>query len=188
MLRRSALLIIDMQQVFTDPKQPPFVADAPAALLKIQQVIAAFRAAHRPVAYTRHAHTAEPKGPGMGAWWSSFVMDGSPASLLDPTLRPTPDELVLRKEHYSAFRQTHLESWLRSANVDTVVLTGTMTHICVDTTARDAFMTGFDVVVVTDACASKHPALHESALQGLSHAVARLTNTQALIAGLEAMR
>ncbi len=117
----------------------------------------------------------------MGRWWSHFVMDGSTAAELDASLEPAPGEIVLTKEHYSAFHGSDLGAWLRQRAVDTIALCGTMTHICVDSTARDGFMRGFDVVVVVDACASKAYALHEAALQGLSHAVARMGRTSAVV-------
>jgi nicotinamidase-related amidase len=179
------LIIIDLQRAFTDRDQRSFVPDAPAALRNALRLLHGFRKATRPVAFSTHAHPQIPEGPGMGAWWSSFVLENSAASELDPSLVPHPGELVFRKQHYSAFRETPLEAWLKARAIDTLVLCGTMTHICVDTSARDAFMCGFDVLVVSDACASKHRALHESSLQGLSHAVARLATTDAVMSQLE---
>lgn len=184
-LHGSALIIIDLQRAFTDRDQRSFVPDAPAALRNALRLLHGFRKATRPVAFSTHAHPQIPEGPGMGAWWSSFVLENSAASELDPSLVPHPGELVFRKQHYSAFRETPLEAWLKARAIDTLVLCGTMTHICVDTSARDAFMCGFDVLVVSDACASKHRALHESSLQGLSHAVARLATTDAVMSQLE---
>jgi len=70
--------------------------------------------------------------------------------------------------------------------VETVVIAGVMTHICVDSTARDAFQLGFDVVVVSDACASKHRELHNASLLTLSHAVARVASSPDVIAALAA--
>lgn len=187
-LDRSALLVVDLQRLFTSPDQPTFIAATRDALPRALLLVDAFRAAARPVAYTRHAHVAPPRGAGMGRWWSRFVIDGTAAAELDPMLSPAEDEPVVRKDHYAALFHTPLEGWLRSKSVDTVVLCGTMTHICVDTTARDAFMRGFDVVVASDACASKNPTLHEAALQGLSHAVARVCTVRVLVDRIEALR
>ena len=180
-LCRSALILVDLQQVFTSPEQPAFILDTREALRQACLLIDAFRQAGRPIVYTRHAHLTVPQGAGMGSWWSHFVMEGTAGSELDPRLSPTNGELVIRKEHYSALFGTSLEEWLHRNEIETLVLCGTMTHICVDTTARDAFMRGFNVVVVSDACASKHQSLHESALLGLSHAVARVCTTSTLI-------
>lgn len=123
----------------------------------------------------------------MGRWWSTFVMEGSEAAQLDPALAPLEQDFVLRKEHYSAFRETHLDPWLRQRAVETIVVAGTMTHICVDTSARDAFMHGFDVVVVHDACASRPAALHAYSLHALSHAFALLAATDDVVRMLGAV-
>jgi nicotinamidase-related amidase len=120
----------------------------------------------------------------MGSWWTRYLIDGDPGADLAAGLEPLGRAWVLRKEHYSAFRRTRLESWLRSRGVTDLVLAGVMTHICVDTTARDAFMRGFNVVVVYDACASKDALLHAASLTSLSHAVARVCATRQVTAAL----
>ena len=122
----------------------------------------------------------------MASWWGSFVREGTPESQLDPALHPLRHELVLRKDTYSAFRNTSLDRFLKKRAARTVVLCGTMTHICVDTTARDAFLHGYDVVVVEDACAAKHASLHDASLQCLAHAVARVVATNAVVMQLRA--
>ncbi len=99
---------------------------------------------------------------------------------IDPHLAPRPGEPVFRKERYSAFHRTRLRAWLESKGVTTVVLAGVMTHVCVDTTARDGISLGFDVIIAADACASKSAALHEASLQCLSHAVARVVTVRRL--------
>lgn len=180
-LSAAALLVIDLQVAFTDKGQRTFVRGSRSALRASERLVRTFRSAARPIAFTRHAHLRPPTGGGMASWWGSFLLEGSPGALLDPALLPRRGELVVRKEHYSAFRQTHMNEWLRARSVRSVVLCGTMTHLCVDTTARDAFMHGFDVVIVEDACASKHKALHEASLQCLSNAAARIVTTNALL-------
>lgn len=187
-LGTSTLVVVDLQRAFTDPGQPTFIRDAPHAMGQALTLVRAFRAANLPIVFTRHAHIEKPVGHGMATWWSRFIMEGSEASKLASSLAPAPGELVLRKHHYSAFHETSLEPWLRNRGVDTIVLSGTMTHICVDCSARDAFMRGFDVVISTDACASKDELLHESTLHGLSHAVARLATTDAIVAVLDEQR
>lgn len=120
----------------------------------------------------------------MGTWWTHFLCEGEPGAQCMPELLASPDPWLIRKSHYSAFKATRLERWLRSHGATDLVIAGVMTHVCVDTTARDAFMRGFNVTVIHDACASKHPALHEASLLGLSHAVARVCSTRQAIAAL----
>jgi len=185
-LSSVALVLIDLQCAFTDPVHRTFLPDAPQALEASLRLLTAFRHHRRPIVFTRHAHSIAPTGPGMGHWWSGFILENTDESHLAPELRPQPHEKVIRKESYSAFRNTDLEPWLRQQEVNTLVLAGTMTHICVDTSAREAFMAGFDVIVACDACASKNKVLHEAALHGLSHAVARMEETSSLVSRLKA--
>ncbi len=183
-LGRSALLVIDFQRVFTDPQSRARLPEADVALGRACALVSAFRAASRPVVFTRHAHRVRPGGPGIGSWWARFILDGEPMSALDPRLEPAPGELLIRKEKYSAFSATRLSGWLATRAVTTVVLCGVMTHVCVDSTARDALCRGYDVIVAADACASKSRPLHEASLMCLSHAVARITTVRALSAAL----
>jgi nicotinamidase-related amidase len=185
-LAAAALIVIDLQRAFTDPTLRTYVRGVSRAMPHTVRLVAAFRAAGRPVVFTRHAHLHRPCAGGMGSWWSSFVMEGTAEALLDPRLAPRFDEPVMRKESYSAFRGTRLRSWLVLHQVDTVVLCGTMTHICVDTTARDAFMRGYDVAVARQACASKHRRLHDGALESLAHACARVCDTDMLVGSMAA--
>jgi nicotinamidase-related amidase len=70
------------------------------------------------------------------------------------TVAPLAGELVVQKAHPNSFRETTLEATLRAAGVDQVVVCGMMTSMCVDATARAAADLGFDVTVVSDACAT----------------------------------
>jgi|YNPBryBLVA2012_1023415.scaffolds.fasta_scaffold13044_2 nicotinamidase-related amidase len=187
-LDRCALLVIDFQRVFTDPQSRARLPEADGALDQARALVSAFRAASRPVVFTRHAHRVSPCGPGIGSWWTHFILDGEPMSALDPRLEPAPGELLIRKEKYSAFFATRLSGWLARRKITTVVLCGVMTHVCVDTTARDALCRGYDVIVAADACASKSRLLHEASLTCLSHAAARITTVRALTAALRRRR
>ena len=85
---------------------------------------------------------------------------------------------ILHKQHYSAFIGTGLEKHLKRQSIGRVVICGAMTHLCVDTTARHAFILGFRPVVIRDACCSKSPALHRAALLALGHGFAEVMSTR----------
>jgi bifunctional isochorismate lyase/aryl carrier protein len=117
----------------------------------------------------------------MGSWWGSFLLESDPLSEIVQPVLDLEDVRIVSKHHYSAFRGTGLEAILRAEGMTTVVICGCMTHICVDTSAREAFQAGFDVAVVRDACSSTHASLHRSSLACLSHAVARVPSTVELL-------
>jgi nicotinamidase-related amidase len=114
----------------------------------------------------------------MGSWWSSFIMEGSPAACLDPRLPLDLVEEVFPKHRYSAFPGTGLAAFLERRSASALVLCGFQTHICVESTARDAFDRGYDVVVVRDACGSVAPELHEAALVCMGHALASVVTLE----------
>lgn len=179
-LRSPALLLVDFQRAFVEPGHRASVPDAASAWENAAALVSAFRARSHPIVATRHAHRTTPKADPMARWWSSFVLEGSDESeFCDAVLHRA--DLVLTKDQYSAFHGTKLEWWLRVRRVETVIIAGVMTHICVDSTARDAFHRGFDVIIAEDACASKARPLHDASLMTLSNALARVLPTARLI-------
>jgi ureidoacrylate peracid hydrolase len=89
-------------------------------------------------------------------------------------LRPTPGEYVLTKRRYSAFFGTELDILLRNLGTKKLILTGVATNVCVETTARDACMRDFDVVVVRECVAAYSEAAHNAALANIDHHFGRL--------------
>ncbi len=72
-----------------------------------------------------------------------------------PLVTPQPDEKVIQKGFPSSFRGTELQEYLETNSITTLIITGLMTHMCVETTTRDAAQMGYRAVVVSDACASR---------------------------------
>lgn len=89
-------------------------------------------------------------------------------------LRPEPDEYVLTKRRYSAFFGTELDILLRNLGTKKLILAGVATNVCVETTARDACMRDFDVVVVRECVAAYSEAAHNAALANIDHHFGRL--------------
>jgi isochorismate hydrolase len=104
----------------------------------------------------------------MERWWKDVLYEDDRLSEISPALAPEQGEYVLRKSQYSAFGGTDLESTLRSLGIERILITGVMTHLCCETTARDAFMRDFDVFFVIDGTASKSEELHTSSLRTLA--------------------
>lgn len=82
-------------------------------------------------------------------------------------IRPLAGEIVVAKHRYCAFQGTDLELVLRSHGIRTVVLTGVVTNVCVETTARAAFVRDFYVAVVEDGCAAYVPDDHQQTLRNI---------------------
>ena len=110
---KSALLVIDMQKFFLEPGSPTFTCGGLAILATVKRLIDAFRAAGRPVVYSRHVHKADGSDAGiMGWWWEGMCIEGSPESEVHDDIAPRADERVIFKHRYSAFYNTGLETVL----------------------------------------------------------------------------
>lgn len=166
----AALLIIDMQKYFLAKNSPAFIAAAPAIIPKIRKLRAAFEGRGRPVVFTRHLNSSKNAGMLL-RWWEEIITAGDPLSEIAPGLGAENAGIIV-KTQYDAFHKTSLESLLRKRGVEQVVITGVMTHLCCETTARSAFMRGFAVFFPVDGTASQNEGFHRSALLNLSHGFA----------------
>lgn len=182
---RAALLVTDMQLYFLDGASHAFVPAAETVVENVRRIIDGFRARSLPVVFTRHALLREEETGAMGRWWGDLLYEDDPLSGIVPDLAPLPDEPVVRKTQYSAFVGTDLDELLRAKGVEQVVTTGVMTHLCCESTARDAFMRGYDVFFAIDATASKSEELHLASLKTLTEGFAMPVTTEEVLSWLK---
>ncbi|MDD2677385.1 MAG: cysteine hydrolase [Methylacidiphilaceae bacterium] len=113
----------------------------------IAALLAAARKAERPVVYVGDAHLSH--DPELRVW-GEHAMKGSEGCRVIPDLAPQTGDYLLEKRTYSAFFETGLDSLLRSLGVETAILTGLHTHLCIRHSAADAFFRGYRIVVPID--------------------------------------
>jgi nicotinamidase-related amidase len=184
-LTSSALAVIDMQRYFLDEEADAYLGANAHLLTNVVRLIEAFRTHGKPVAFTRHAHPRGSNTGQMGRWWhEKLPWEGDRQSELVDELAPRPGELLLTKTTYSAFEGTSFEAWLRKRNVRSLVLCGVMTNLCVETTARHAFMKDFQPIVVEDACASNRADFHKASILNLGYGFALIETTTAIATSL----
>jgi len=177
----TALLVIDMQRFFTDPSSHASFPTADTIVGNVQRVLTAFRSRGLPVIFTRHALASGEDAGAMGRWWRDVLTVDNPLSNIDERVRPSGTELVLRKTRYSAFVGTDLDDRLRTSGISRLFIVGVMTHLCCESTARDAFMRDHDVFLIVDATASKNEELHLGSLRALADGFAVLAETEEVI-------
>ncbi len=156
----AALLIVDMQNEFVDPKGKMCVAGAAHTVPNIGGVLRAWRQNALPVAhavrrYCPDGSDVEPARRGLFVRAGGFCLPNTWGSEVVPDLRPLPDEVVVVKQRWSAFFRTELDSILRRWNADTLVIAGTQTPNCVRATAFDADALGYTVIVLSDGTSSQ---------------------------------
>lgn len=174
----SALLVIDMQRYFIDPRSHAYFPQVEAIVGNVQKVIEQFRAKGLPIFFTAHALEKGENPGGMGRWWGDVLTVDDPLAAIDERLRPLTTETVIRKTHYSAFVGTNLDGLLKRSNITRLVIVGIMTHLCCESTARDAFMRDYEVFFVVDATATKHEELHVGSLRALADGFSILATTE----------
>jgi len=165
--RRSALLILDMQKIFLEAHSHAFVPSARAVIPRIRALAEAYRDRNFPVILTRHINSDENAGL-MALWWKDLIYAHSEVSTMDPIFQIS-NALVIEKSQYDGFYKTELENILRQRNITQIVITGVMTHLCCESTARSAFVRGFEVFFPIDGTATYNEDFHRASLMTLSH-------------------
>ena len=179
---RTALLVIDAQQEYFAPIGKLVLPDGPPAVERIAELLAWARAGGVPVIHIVH----ESRRPTP----TTFV-PGSPGVEIHPAARPAPGEPVLTKHLPGSFTNTALEEHLRRQGIEQVIVSGFMTQMCCDTTAREAAHRGFKVLMAADAMAAMAVTgpdgivvppdqVHRTHLGSLSGFLATVTTSSAL--------
>lgn len=169
-LERPALLALDMQEYFLNPESHAYVPSAPAILPGIQQLVERFLKKGYPVIFTRHTNTPEDAGM-MAVWWRNLLTREHPFANLSSEVDASRAE-VIEKTQYDAFYNTGLAEKLKTAQVTDVVISGVMTHLCCECTARTAFVLGWRVWFLVDGTATYNEEYHLGTLQALAHGFA----------------
>ena len=178
--QNSALLVLDMQGYFLDPSSHAYVPSAAAILTGLKALTHTYARQGRPVIFTQHVNTPEDAGK-MSTWWRGLITTGEPLAAIVPEFDLSTG-IVLTKTQYDAFYGTPLEEILRERGVKQVVIGGVMTHLCCETTARSAFMRGFDVFFLIDGTATYQRDYHRASLLNLAHGFATLVTVNDLLA------
>ncbi len=97
-------------------------------------------------------------------------------------IRPREDEAIVTKHRFGAFESTDLELVLRSQGIRTVIMTGVATNVCVETTARQAFLKDFYVVFTSDCTATYSQRAHEASLENINHNFGQVVTSDEVVA------
>lgn len=177
----TALLVIDFQNEYFTGRMP--IPDGEAALKNAQRLISHADAARIPVFQIQHALPA-------GA--PVFATDGETVGF-HPQMQPRERDTVVRKDTVSVFAGTDIDRQLKERKIDTLIIAGLMTHCCIAGAARDAVPLGYNVIVASDASATREvqrengksidkDALHLGALATIEDAFGDVLTTDEIVA------
>lgn len=186
--RRPALVIVDINNGFTDPASP-LVCDLEDTVDAIRRLLEAMRRADLPVVFTTVSY-----GEGDKATAKAFI-DKVPVLLtleagsrwveIDQRIAPRPNEPVLNKLFASAFFGTPLASMLASHGCDSVIITGASTSGCVRATTVDALQHGYRPIVPREAVGDRDPAAHEASLYDIDLKYGDVVSLEECLGALE---
>ena len=194
-----ALIVVDMQNDFVRAGAPLEVPDARATIAPIAKLANRFREIRRPVIFTHFLSRAQynllwlwsPQCyPDAKCCWKGHLRGYDDAT--DPVdcteiiteLAPAAGDYRIEKYGYGAFHGTELDGLLRHLGVKSIVLTGTVTQICVEETGREAFHYGYRTTMVSDAVSSFAPDLHAASLKNFAMKFGWVADSEAILAWL----
>ncbi|MFQ5872516.1 MAG: cysteine hydrolase family protein [Dehalococcoidia bacterium] len=195
--KKALLMVVDMQNDFVSEKGA--LAKGGEDVSQIQEMVPTLlrlieraRAIEIPIMYLKNTHSRWDEsvswrdvkkvagGEGRGAY--STTLEGTWGAEFYEGISPRPEERVIIKHRYSGFVATELDLILRSLQIENIIIVGVATNLCVETTARDGFMIGYNIVVVEDCTGSTHPELHLSGLESIRRYFGTVTSSQQLFA------
>ena len=183
--QRPAIVVIDFSNAFTRGASQFPGGDFATETAQTRRLLAVARELGLPVFFTTIAYADPEKESGL--WgkkvpWLSRCKLGSDAVAIDTVLEPRPDEPIIVKKFPSAFFETDLQDRLHALGVDTIVLAGCTTSVCVRATAVDSMQRNFHTLVAAEAVGDFDPALHAVHLRDIDARYADVMSVDNLIA------
>jgi ureidoacrylate peracid hydrolase len=191
---KTALVVIDLQNAFMLPGMPVEVPTAREIVPNVNELATATRAAGGKVVWVKMCLEGQSE-----AWRVFFDGDPRRATLSELTpgargfelyagLEVRPQDAVIVKRRYSAFIQgsSDIDRYLRDAGIDTVIVVGTLTNVCCESSARDAMMLNYRLVFVSDANAALSDGEHNATLASILRVFGDVATTKEVAALLAA--
>jgi ureidoacrylate peracid hydrolase len=191
----TAIIVVDMQSCFLTPGAAIEVATSRDIAPNINRLSSTLRAAGGQVVWTRHSFTRE-----WTSWYGVLAKDefaermveetvaGSSGHAIAPVMDVQDSDWVIDKRRYSALvpGDTDLGARLRERGIETVLITGTLTNVCCESTARDAMMRNYKTVFLSDGNATRSDEEHNATLTAMIQVVADVVTTDEAVALIDA--
>ena len=185
-MTREALLVIDMQRGFMEPTLPsiPYLVDSELVRSAVETTIHASREAGIGIVYTEHSLRGDRSD--VPSWLDEqippgWMIRGSEATEIWPTLAPEQGEPVVIKNRFDAFLNTELDQVLRLRGIEHVFVCGILTNYCVETTAKSAMQRDYRVTVLDDATQAMSADIKSQSLDALRAYTIEVSSTGMLL-------
>lgn len=186
---KTALIVIDPQHDFCSERGALALrfgldmAEVKQAVPALNALIHACREASIPVVWVREVFADSKMLPNQKRLWGSgddiwlIREDGTGIDWYEDMTPPLDSEEIITKWQYDAFADTDLDLLLRSRDIDTLLMTGFTTNVCVETSSRHAYSIGYNIVAVSDCAAATSVAEHEAALFNIATYFGQVRNS-----------
>jgi ureidoacrylate peracid hydrolase len=196
-LRRTAHLVVDLQNGFMEPGAPVEVPAAREIVPNVNSISAAMRERGGQNIFLRMTIDAATRS----AWsnWFNYLHGRQSAAAtaeafvrgahhwqLWPLLEMTGADIAVDKHRFGAFvpGASHLHALLQDRGIDTLIITGTLSNCCCESTARDAMQMNYKVIFIADANATWTDAAHNATLENMALLFADVMTTQELLGAI----
>ena len=190
---RSALILIDMENGFVDPRGGHCIRFAQSTVPACAHALDLARAKGIPVFFVKRVYRADGSDVELTRYaaWKAGGHACTPASTgfnsaqAPEVLRPQPGDYTIIKPRWSAFFQTELDLILRRLDVRTVILAGTTTPNCIRTTCYDGISLEYNVAVLSDCTSSNTEEIQQGNLRDMANVGAQIMTSEDFISGRE---
>ncbi|SFD77533.1 ureidoacrylate peracid hydrolase [Paenibacillus catalpae] len=187
--KNTAVIVVDVQNDYCHPdgaiaKTGIDVSAVSRMMPNLQALLDSAREQGIPVIFLQTNHE---KATDSEAWLSRFKDGINPICHTGSwgaefyVISPKETDIVVKKHRYSGFIHTRLESVLQTLKIETLVMTGVSTNLCVESTARDGFMMDYRIVLMKDACAAFSQEEHDMTVKTVDTYFGMASDTEAVI-------
>ena len=202
-LKRTALLVIDMQNAFVSTggmfdlsgKDMDYIAQT---IAPNRNIIRAAREKGVKVVYAVHRISADMKETGPMSRFSmtperlknpeirnGSILEGTWGTEIIEELKPLEDEMVIVKRRFGAFSGTELDMMLRTFDIRYLIFTGVATNVCVETSLREASQLQYLPILISDACAATEPFRQQSSIDNIKEIFGWVTTSDIILEALK---
>lgn len=184
--RKTALIVIDMQNAFVAPGATYETPGARTMMPKLERLITFARERGMPIVWTQSDHSAPYGGVMLKKFPTiredKYLWAGDPScELFADMIQPREGEYRVVKHKYDAFFETDLDSILRNRKIENVIIVGTATNVCCESTARSAFFRDYCVAFPSDCNATFDEGMHQATLKTIDMFFGRVMTTDELV-------
>ncbi|ULL16673.1 cysteine hydrolase [Paenibacillus sp. H1-7] len=187
--KNAAVIVVDMQNDYCHPdgaiaKSGIDVSAVNKIIPRLRSLLDAAKAHSVPIIFLQTNHE---KVTDSEVWLSRFPDGVNPICHTGSwgaefyEVAPQHDDIIVKKHRYSGFVHTRLESVLQTLKIETLIITGVSTNLCVESTARQGFMLDYRIVLMSDACAAFSQEEHDMSLKTVDTYFGMVTDTEQVV-------